>query len=193
MTEVTIHGFAPSTYVRTARMACIEKGIDHDLAPLAFGEPEHFALHPFGKMPVLTCGDVTVFETVAIIAFLDRMRPDDPLIPVDPMLRVRTLTALSVAVDYAYRPLVFTAQSENGPDLADMAKVARVLDWLDTCLRNQEFVASPNCAAADLTFAPMLGHHLKECGDAHVFQDRKALRRWFSAITARRSYVDAAG
>ncbi len=56
MTTMTLHGFAPSTYTRTCRMAALEKGVDHDLVPVAYGEPSHLALHPFGKMPAMSHG-----------------------------------------------------------------------------------------------------------------------------------------
>ncbi|MEE8248170.1 MAG: glutathione S-transferase N-terminal domain-containing protein, partial [Alphaproteobacteria bacterium] len=45
MTEVVIYGFPQSTYVRTARLVCEEKGVAYDLAPVEFGSPEHLELH----------------------------------------------------------------------------------------------------------------------------------------------------
>ena len=47
MSDVTILGTSLSSYLRTTRMACEEKGISHDLEDLEFGSDGHAALHPF--------------------------------------------------------------------------------------------------------------------------------------------------
>ena len=39
MPHLIINGQAQSPYVRAARMACIESGIDHELRPLAGAQP----------------------------------------------------------------------------------------------------------------------------------------------------------
>ena len=104
MKPVNIHGFAASTYTRTACMAAIEVGADYQLLPLAYGKPEHFALHPFGKMPALSNGSETVFETLAILAYLDRKYDAGRLFPAESL--VQNLGVISAAIDYAYRPVV---------------------------------------------------------------------------------------
>ena len=53
---VTIHGYLVSTWTRTICMACIEKGVDYELVPLAYGSEAHRRMHPFGKMPVVQTG-----------------------------------------------------------------------------------------------------------------------------------------
>ncbi|MCQ8780461.1 glutathione S-transferase family protein, partial [Escherichia coli] len=42
---------------------------------------ELFAIHPFGKMPVLRHGDLTLFESKAIATYLDSTFPGPRLIP----------------------------------------------------------------------------------------------------------------
>ena len=51
MPDIVVYGFAPSTHVRTARLALAEKGIDYELATVEFGSEELLKLHPFGKIP----------------------------------------------------------------------------------------------------------------------------------------------
>ena len=46
MAEVTIIGFPQSTYVRTVRMACEEKGVSYELEGRDFGSEELKAIHP---------------------------------------------------------------------------------------------------------------------------------------------------
>ena len=41
MTEIVLYGFPQSTYVRTARLACEEKGVAHVLESIEFGGAAH--------------------------------------------------------------------------------------------------------------------------------------------------------
>lgn len=66
MTDVVIYGFAQSSYVRTTRLVCEEKGVAYELAPVEFGSPAHLELHPFGKIPAFRHGDLVLHETSAI-------------------------------------------------------------------------------------------------------------------------------
>jgi glutathione S-transferase len=74
-----IIGSTRSSYTRVVRMVCEEKGIDYALTEAELGAPEVFAIHPFGKMPVLRHGDVELFESKAIATYLDRRFPGPTL------------------------------------------------------------------------------------------------------------------
>ena len=71
MSDITLYGFPPSSYTWTARMVAEEKGISHDLEPIEFGSDALKALHPFGKIPIMTHGDLTLYETAAICRYID--------------------------------------------------------------------------------------------------------------------------
>jgi glutathione S-transferase len=83
MTAIKIHGVPPSTFTRTVRLACHEKGIDYELVPTMPGEIT--ALNPFRKIPAVSHGDLVLFETTAILRYLDRtfagpkLWPDDSI------------------------------------------------------------------------------------------------------------------
>lgn len=187
MTGLTIHGFAPSTYTRTARMAAIELGVEHDLEPLAFGKPEHLALHPFGKMPILTNGDDTVFETLAILAYLDQKFGDARLFPRDSL--VRNLSTISASNDFAYRSVVHT---EAGNE-EQLAAASRFFDWLEHQLEQSDWLAGEAAGAADLFVAPMLDYHIAQAGADHVWLNRPRLGAWFDAFRHRPSFVETGG
>lgn len=186
MTQIKIHGFAPSTYTRTARMAAIEVGADHDLVPLAFAQPEHFALHPFGKMPILTNGKDTVFETLAIVAYLDRKFGEGRLFPADAL--IQSLSTISSAIDYAYGPVV-KIDKENDDDFAAAGKV---FDWLESLLQRNPYLSGKAVGAADLFLAPMVAYHIAEVGPDHVWRDRPKLKAWFDSISKRDSFKKTA-
>ena len=85
-----IIGSSRSTYTRVVRMVCEEKGIEYVLSEAELGAPELFAIHPFGKMPVMRHGDVELFESKAIAAYLDRRFPGPTVFPSDPLLGALT-------------------------------------------------------------------------------------------------------
>lgn len=188
MEEIIIHGFPQSTYTRTARMAAAEKHVGVDLRPIPFGQPGHLALHPFAKMPAMTHRDVALFETLAIVSYIDDAFPGPRLIPPAPDERARVLGAASVGIDYAYRPVV---HFEDG-DAEGLGRADAALDWLDRSVAGG-YVVGSGLTAADLFFAPMLDYHRGRRGDGPTFDRRPNLAAWFHAMGRRPSFVETAG
>jgi glutathione S-transferase len=85
MSELTVYGFPRSTFVNIVRMV-----LTHKEAPYVFqdlekemGKPSHLALHPFNRVPILRHGDFVLYETSAIVAYIDEAFPRLPLQPRD--------------------------------------------------------------------------------------------------------------
>jgi len=67
--------YFPSPNPQKVRFALLELGLPCDIVPidLTKGEhrtPEFLALNPYGRVPVLTDGTVTLWESHAILAYL---------------------------------------------------------------------------------------------------------------------------
>ncbi len=78
--------FAPNT--RAVRIAWLleELGVDYTLERFTLGQPEMRApdflrLHPNGRVPVLVDGDVTLFESGAIVQYLLARHGGDAMVP----------------------------------------------------------------------------------------------------------------
>lgn len=188
MTKVQIHGFAPSTYTRTACMAAIEKGIDHELVPIEYGKPSHFALHPFGKMPILTQGDLRLFETLSIVTYIDEIGDNSSLFGSIAEQRARIFGAISVAIDYAYRPVVHIDTNAGVATPEDLAVAAKPLNWLEAELANAAHIVGDRLSAADLFFAPMVAYHAAQVGDDVAYADRPRIAAWMAEIAKRPSF-----
>ena len=72
MSDLQIIGAPASNFVWMTRIACVEKGVPHTLVPTMPHTPEVSAIHPFGKIPVMRHGAVTVCESRAICLYIDR-------------------------------------------------------------------------------------------------------------------------
>src|SRR4029077_21275410 len=87
MSEFTVHSIPGSPFGRAVLMTLEEKGVSYRLAPVAPGtlrSPEHLARHPFGRVPVLEHNGFMLYETQAILRYLDRVLPHPALTPTDP-------------------------------------------------------------------------------------------------------------
>ena len=73
MPDPIVYGFPRSTFVNIIRLILTQKDVAytfHDLEP-DMGGPEHLALHPFDRVPILQHGDSVLYETSAIVAYLE--------------------------------------------------------------------------------------------------------------------------
>src|SRR5271154_4010775 len=90
MTEFIVHSIPGSPFGRAVLATLEEKSASYRLAPLAPGahrSAEHLARHPFGRVPVLEHGAFSLYETQAILRYLDRTLPSPALTPDDPRPR----------------------------------------------------------------------------------------------------------
>jgi glutathione S-transferase len=79
-------GAVPSPYFRKCRMVLEEKGIAYTpelLSPFP-KRPALFEASPLGKIPVLVDGDLSLPDSSAICAYLERCQPSPALYPSDP-------------------------------------------------------------------------------------------------------------
>ena len=83
MTEFIVHTIPGSPFGRAVLATLEEKGASYALRRVAMRTPKHLALHPFGRIPILQHGDFKLYETQAILRFLDRVLPQPPLTPAD--------------------------------------------------------------------------------------------------------------
>src|SRR5262249_10199148 len=78
MTTVQIQGVPPSPFTRAVRLALHEKGVDYELVPTP---PGNVPLNPWGKIPLMKHGDFTLYESPAIVRYIDRTFPGPALWP----------------------------------------------------------------------------------------------------------------
>jgi glutathione S-transferase len=170
MSEFIVHSIPGSPFGRSVLATLEEKRAPYRLAPLAPGllkTPEYLALHPFGRVPVLEHDGFRLYETQAILRYLDRVLPQPALTPSDVQRAARMDQAMNVNDWYLFHDVgnVIIFHRVIGPQLlglapdeeaikAAMPKAHAVYDELAKLLGAQPYFAGEAVSLADLMLAP---------------------------------------
>jgi len=201
MADLTLTTFdwvpeTPRGYVRDLRVrwALEEAGLPYRVASVPFGDrkPAHFAHQPFGQVPWLTDGDISIFESGAILLHLGEL--SSALMPADPRGRSETIEWVFAAlnsVEMASLPwsiLKFTGDSGDTPaskHLDAFLKAAR-RKHLEAVLAGREWLAG-SFSVADILMADVL--RLVDRFDG--LAEYPACRDYIARATARPAFVKA--
>jgi glutathione S-transferase len=89
------------------RWALEEAGQPYDVSLVSFEamkEPAHRALHPFGQIPTYEDGDLTLFESGAIVLHIAERYAG--LLPSEPDARMRAIAWMFAAIDTIEPPII---------------------------------------------------------------------------------------
>ncbi len=201
MSDVILYGYAMSTFVRTVRMVCVEKGIEYELEGVDLASEAYRRIHPFGKMPALRHGDFVLYETSAIARYLDEAFDGFALVPQGLQERARMEQWISVTQDYLYEqmvrryvlPYVFPKGPEGEPDRGvidgALPEIRRQLTVLDGALRARPFLAGEEISLADLFVAPLLYYVGLMPEGAELMAAAPNVGRLMGSIGSRESFV----
>jgi glutathione S-transferase len=154
----------PRGYVRDLRVrwALEEAGLRYRVASVPFGDrkPAHFAHQPFGQVPWLTDGDISIFESGAILLHLGERSA--ALMPADSRGRAEAVEWVFAAlnsVEIASLPwsiLKFSGDAGDTPaakPLNDFLKIR--LKHMEPVLAGREWLAG-SFSVADILMADVL-------------------------------------
>ncbi len=168
MPKPEVIGSKRSSYTRVVRMACEEKGIDYVFTEALLGAPEIFAIHPFGKMPVMRHGDVELFESKAIATYFDRSFPGPSLFPSEPVPAALVEQWVSLVNTLVDRTLIRTyllayaapKTADGKPDRQAIEAVTPALreqiEVLDKAVARTGYLAGDQYTFADINLMPIL-------------------------------------
>ena len=186
----------PRGYVRDLRVrwALEEAGLPYRVASVPFRSktPEHFRHQPFGQVPWLTDGDLTIFESGAILLHLGER--SDILLPAERHARSAAkewLFAALNSVEMASLPwslLMFSGGDDGTPawKLFDGFLKQHRLQHMEPVLAGREWLAG-SFSVADILMADVL--RLVDRFDG--LADYPACRDYVARATARPAFVKA--
>jgi glutathione S-transferase len=203
MSEIIVHGIPGSPFMRSVLATCEEKAAAWRLAPLAPGQsksPEYLAIHPFGRVPAIDHDGYVLYETQAILRYLDALIPSPPLQPKAPQALGRMNQLIGVN-DWYFVPQVvgvigferiikpqFLGQPTDEARCVAAAAQSRVcVDELERLLGDQAFLAGDALTLADLMIAPQMAY-LAQTPEGEALLAGKRLPDWLARMEARPSF-----
>jgi len=205
MSEFIVHSVPGSPFGRAVLAALEEKGARYRLAPLAPSaakSPEHLARHPFGRIPVLEHDGFSLYETQAILRYLDRVLPQPVLTPADPRRAARMDQVMNINDWYLFQGVcnVIAFQRIIGPKLlglntdeaaieAAMPRARTVLAELARLLGEQPYFAGDAVSLADLLVAPQIDFMAPTPEWSELGAINANLAAWLQRMQARPSFV----
>ena len=201
MSDVILYGPPQSTYVRTARMACDEKGVPYTLEAVELKSDAHMALHPFGKVPVMRHGEVLLYETQAICSYIDNNFDGPALMPEHAGPRGVAEQWISNVNCYMYDTLIrnylfqyiFPKGSDGQPDRAAIDQVVpevqKQIALIDKGLEGRDWLAG-ELSLADLFVAPIMFYLGNSPESAAAMESSPNIQRAGAAMKERASFVN---
>ena len=172
MSDFIVHSIPGSSFGRAVLITLEEKGASYRLsavAPETLRAEPHISRHPFGRVPVLEHGGFLLYETQAILRYLDRVLPEPALTPRDARAAARMDQVMNLNDWYLFQgvgnvigfervvaPRILGRPTDEAAVAAAMPKAHAVYDELSRLLGDQTYLAGDELSLADLLVVPQL-------------------------------------
>jgi glutathione S-transferase len=203
MRDFVVHSIPGSPFGRAVLMTLEEKGFPYRFAPVSPGahrQAPYLDKHPFGRIPALDHGDFTLYETQAILRYLDRILPDPQLTPHDPKAAARMDQLMNINDWYLFQGVSDTIAFERlvGPKLrgstpneaviaAAMPKAKTVIDEIARLLGAHSYLTGETLSLADIIIAPHMDFLASTPEWTPLTANHPNLQTWLTRMTARPS------
>src|SRR5229473_3368662 len=204
MSEFTVYSIPGSPFGRAVLATLEEKAATYRLVPVApgtFRSPEHLARHPFGRVPVLEHNGFRLYESQAIMRYLDRVLPTPALTPGDCKAAARMDQAMNVNDWYLFqgvanvigfqrvvKPRLLGLAPDEAAIEAAMPQAHAVFKELARLLGEQPYFAGDAVSLADLLIAPQLAFFTQTPEWSVLGAPQTNLVAWLARMEARPSF-----
>jgi glutathione S-transferase len=197
--------YAPQTRAGRVRWLLEEVGAPYDLVriDLSKGEqknPDYLKVHPHGRVPTLVDGDVTIFESAAICAYLaDKFQEWNFAPPIGTAERALyyqwmfyTMATLEPPIMQIFLNTIMLPEEQRSAAAAEQGRsgFAACAEILEQALKGREFIVGPHFTAADV----MVGSTLAWASMMGLFSGYPVLQEYVKRLTQRpafqRSHAD---
>lgn len=202
-----VFGHPASTCTRKVLCTLAEKAAPFEfvVVDITKGEqrsPEHLARQPFGVVPALDDDGFALYESRAIVRYLDATLPGVSLTPAD--AKARALMEQWISVEHSYFSphamkavlnIWYSSMQGKEPDGEVVAKgladSTRALDVLEKNLAGKDYLVGA-FSLADITYAPYL-QYLEDMRIDAIVTERPNVLAWWKRVSARPAWQKAIG
>ena len=188
---------------RRVRIFLAEKGIEVPRQQVDIMAQEHKGLaiaklNPFARLPILELDDGQVIcESLAICRYFEALQPEPRLFGAEPLDQAmvemgqrRVEHMLFMPISYAFRhghPRMAELEVPQVKEWAEtnLARVPRMLDYLDGELGKRKFMAGNQYSVADIT--ALCAIDFMKVVRLSIGDSQANLRRWYSEVSGRPS------
>ncbi len=167
---IKLHYHPFSTYSRRVLIAFAEKQIAHelvvvDMAARRHREQPYLSLNPYGRVPTVEEDGFVLFESTAILDYLEATRPSPPLVPAD--ARGRALVDMHMklcdiqftrhAGTIVFPKRFLPKEKWNTAAIADAkTQIEKHFAILDKQLAGKTYLVAEQFSLAEVCYAPFL-------------------------------------
>ena len=198
---IRLHNHPFSTFGRRIKIALLEKNIPHedvfvDLAKRQHKTPAYLALNPYARVPTLEEDGFVLYESSAILMYLEDEHPEPALVPagakgraeVDMHLRLCDSQMAAPAGIIIFQKRFFPEAKWNLESInKSSAEIAKHLAILDKQLEGVDFLVHDRYTLADIAYIPFLHFLPLMVEPANVPAN---VARWSAALLARPSSLE---
>jgi len=204
MTDFIIHGIPGSPFMRAVQIALEEKRAPyriHALSPTTLRADEYRKLHPFARVPAIEHGDFQLYETQAILRYIDAVFPEPPLQPRDlkAIGRMNQIMGINdwylfpnvariVVFERIVAPFLFGKAPDEQAIAAALPAGKMCVAELNRLLGANAYFAGAEFSLADILLAPQL-YYLAATPEGGALIDDTPLAAWLERVCARPSLV----
>jgi glutathione S-transferase len=172
MAEFIVYSVPGSPFGRSVLATLEEKRAPYRFAALPPGgskSPQHLARHPFGRVPAFEHDGFMLYETQAILRYLDRVLPQPALTPADPKASARMDQVMNISDWYLFqgvnniigfqrivRPRILNEPADEAAIAEAMPRAHVVFKELSRLLGEQNYFVGDQMSLADFMVAPQL-------------------------------------
>jgi glutathione S-transferase len=204
MANPIVYGPAFSTYVWSARLALAEKGVTHELVDVPLGahrEEPHLSRQPFAKVPAFEHDGFALYETQAIMRYVDERFAGAPLQPEDVHEWSRMNQIIGIVDAYAWpsiagtilvnrvlKPRLLGGTPDEAAITAALPRARLCLSEIDRLMEDHRFLAGEHISLADLMVAPLLYYFGNVSDGRAPMAEHPKLQNWVRQMEMRQSF-----
>lgn len=194
MNSLTLYAHPYSNNAMRAQLCLDEKGLNYDYVTVdlfkgAHKQPDYLVINPRGQVPALVDGDACIYESVAIVQYLEHRYPSPALIPEDPVLMATCFRLVGEFNQKLDPTNIFGSVKFGGKRRAELGE--RVDKLLAECRRWEgyagggPYLAGDQFSIADIVVLPFMGMAIDGLGLPEA--DFPSLHTWYERCKARPS------
>jgi glutathione S-transferase len=200
--SVTIYGIPGSPYVRVVLLGCEEKGVAYDFRRMGFGDTkkaEHLARHPFGRIPAFEHDGFALYETQAILRYIDTVFPGPALQPSEACAAARMNQFAGICDWYFFpqvgatigfqrliKPLMGGTPDEQACAAA-LPNATVCINEIARLLGDRPYLAGAELSIADLMLAPHMAFFAMTPEGGILLDGAPNIADWLARMQARPS------